>query len=177
MLTYSRRIDRRPRQQISSTYAAHTITHDTYGFPHRLPRVCLLRQPLRLQPSREVPSVAEEKRPSIQMRLDQRKQVRFHRMRRILNGNIRVKWHDLELGCVPDVVQGYSSIPLAVGDKNEVLRWWFIWGKSEAGHTENTRFGEHAHMVREIKPTIPWIALPNRIAPFGGGVPGAKCDS
>ena len=30
--------------------------------------------------------------------------------------------------------------------------------------------------MREIKPTIPWIALPNRIALFGGGVPGAICD-
>ena len=42
---------------------------------------------------------------------------------------------------------------------------------------EATRFGEHAHIVRAINPTIPWIALPNRIAPFGGGVPGAICDS
>ena len=42
---------------------------------------------------------------------------------------------------------------------------------------EDTRFGEHAHMVRAIVPTIPWIALPYRIAPFGGGVPGAERDS
>ena len=51
------------------------------------------------------------------------------------------------------------------------------FGVSPRRHTEDTRFGGHAHKVREINPTIPWIALPNRIAPFGGGVPGAIRDS
>jgi len=50
------------------------------------------------------------------------------------------------------------------------------FGVSPGCHTEDTRFREHAHRVRVINPTIPWITLPNRIAPFGGGVPGAICD-
>lgn len=59
---------------------AQKITHDTYRFPHRPARIRLLREPLNLQPPRKVPSVAEEKGAPIQMRLDQRKQIRFHRM-------------------------------------------------------------------------------------------------
>lgn len=49
-------------------------------------------------------------------------------------------------------------------------------GVSPKRRVGDTRFREHVHKVREIKPTIPWIALPYRIAPFGGGVPGAICD-
>jgi len=110
------------------------ITRDTYNFPHRLACVCLLRQPLRLQPSCEVPRVAEEKRPSVQVGLDQSKQVGLHRMRRILNGHVWIEWHDLEFVCTPDVVHVYSSKPLAVGDKNKVFRWKFVRGKSEVPH-------------------------------------------
>ena len=98
------------------------ITHDTYDFPHRLARTCLLRQPLHLQPPREVPRVAEEERPSIQVGFDQSKQVRFHGMRRILNGHVWIEWQDLEFVCTPDVVHVYPSKPLMVGDKNEVFR-------------------------------------------------------
>lgn len=154
----------------------HTFEHDTYRFPQCLSSVCLLLQPLHLQPPRKVPGVAEEKRPSIQVRLDQRKQVCFHRVRRVLNGHIRVEWHDFELVRVEDIIAAYSAEPLAVRDKDEVFRYQLIWGKSEAPHGEHAFWG-HAHMVREISPTIPWIALPYRIAPFGGGVPGAICDN
>jgi len=177
VLTYSRKIGRRPKTtNVHSIYAANAINHDTYRFPQRLARVRLLLQPLHLQPPRKVPGVAEEKRPSIQMRLDQRKQVRFHRMRRVLNRHVRIERHDLKLVCVEDIVRAYSSKPLAVGDKDEVFRCQLIWGKSEAPHRQHA-FRCHAHKVREINPTIPWIALPYRIAPFGGGVPGAICDN
>ena len=176
VLTYSRRIDRRPKRNDFIRYKLCTpIMHSTYHFPHCLARVFLLCQPLHLQPPRKVPGIAEEERPSIQVRLDQRKQVCFDWMRRVLNGNIWVEWHDLELVRIEDVVRGYSTKPLAVGDKNEVFRCQFIWGKSEVPHGRHA-FQGHAHMVRVINPTIPWIALPNRIAPFGGGVPGAACD-
>lgn len=50
------------------------------------------------------------------------------------------------------------------------------FGVSPRCRTEDTSYREHAHRVREIKPTIPWIAFPNLIAPFGGGVPGAICE-
>lgn len=93
-----------------------------------------------------------------------------------MNGHVWIEWQDFELVCVEDVVRGYPAKPLAAGDKNEVLRCQFIWGKSEAPHGRHEFLG-HAHRVRVINPTIPWIALPNRIAPFGGGVPGAICDS
>jgi len=128
-----------------------------------------------LESPRNVPSVAEEKRASIQVRLDQRKQVRFHGMRRVLNRRVRIEWHDFELICMHDVVCADSTEPLAVGDKNEVFRCQFIQDKSEVPRGRHA-FQEHAHRVRVISPTIPWIALPNRIAPFGGGVPGAICD-
>ena len=111
------------------------------------------------------------------MRLDQRKEVRFHWVRGVLNRHIRIERHDLELGCVEDVVCAYSTKPLTVGNKNEVFRYQFIWGKSEVSvpHGKHA-FQGHAHRVRVISPTIPWIALPNRIAPLGGEVPGAVCD-